>query len=115
MTEESSLRNENISHDTDTVGAMAPTFASQPETSAPNENTPRSEEISMTNGTSQVGHSNQLRAKEVQDFGTCTDHYQLQPSQPNVDSEGFTERPSSVDEITRAQREASAYVSVGRG
>ncbi|EPS25275.1 hypothetical protein PDE_00208 [Penicillium oxalicum 114-2] len=90
LTEESSLRNENISHDTDTVGAMAPTFASQPETSAPNENTPRSEEISMTNGTSQ-----------------------LQPSQPNVDSEGFTERPSSVDEITRAQREASAVEDSG--
>lgn len=28
---------------------------------------------------------------------------------PRVDSEGFSERPQTVDEITRAQREAAGY------
>ena len=31
-------------------------------------------------------------------------------TQTHVDSEGFSERPSTIDEITRAQREASGYV-----
>lgn len=31
-------------------------------------------------------------------------------TQPRVDSEGYTERPSTIDEVTRAQREAAGYV-----
>lgn len=36
--------------------------------------------------------------------------YPLTFFQRSVDSEGFSERPSTIDEITRAQREASGYV-----
>ncbi|KAA8651751.1 uncharacterized protein ATNIH1004_000647 [Aspergillus tanneri] len=34
-------------------------------------------------------------------------------SEPRVDSEGFTERPQTIDEITRAQREASSMEEPG--
>lgn len=34
-------------------------------------------------------------------------NHPLTVSQRSVDSEGFSERPSTIDEITRAQREAS--------
>ncbi|KAF7717472.1 Uncharacterized protein PECH_000479 [Penicillium ucsense] len=93
LTEESSLRNESVSHDNDAHGAPAPAPAPAPvpapgfqqEISASNENTLRADERPASNGI----------------------------SKPTVDSEGFTERPQSVDEITRAQREASALEDSG--
>lgn len=44
-------------------------------------------------------------------FGSRKLNYPLTVSQRSVDSEGFSERPSTIDEITRAQREASGYVA----
>ncbi|KAJ5082395.1 hypothetical protein N7532_011438 [Penicillium argentinense] len=84
LTEESA-RNPSVSQDRTVSEAIVPTPISQPEPGHTNGNPPEGQAGLVSNGTTQ-GH---------------------------IDSEGFTERPSTIDEITRAQREASGLEDSG--
>ncbi|KAJ5682545.1 hypothetical protein N7462_005710 [Penicillium macrosclerotiorum] len=79
LTEGSSTRNPSVSQDHNVAETIAPLPIPQPENATANGTSTEARSGFTSNG---VG-------------------------QPHVDSEGFTERPSTVDEITRAQREAS--------
>ncbi|KAK5796404.1 hypothetical protein VI817_005689 [Penicillium citrinum] len=82
---EESARNPSVSHDHTAADAITPAPVSQPEPTATNGTTANAQAGFTSNGTGQ-GH---------------------------IDSEGFSERPSTVDEITRAQREASGFEDSG--
>ncbi|KAJ5391822.1 hypothetical protein N7509_007312 [Penicillium cosmopolitanum] len=84
LTEESA-RNPSVSQDRTGVEAAVPAPVSQPEPTTMNGTSPEAQAGLVSNGTTQA----------------------------HVDSEGFTERPSTVDEITRAQREASGFEDSG--
>jgi len=77
MTEEEHARTLGVSHDRTLTDVVTPVPFSQPEPTG-------------TNGTYQEA--------QARFAGNGAEH---------VDSEGFTERPSTIDEITRAQREAA--------
>ena len=79
LTEEGPARTPDVSHDRTMTNVVTPVHVSQPQPTG-------------TNGTYQEAQGGFA--------GNGAEH---------VDSEGFTERPSTIDEITRAQREA-AYV-----
>ncbi|KAJ5576912.1 Fps/Fes/Fer/CIP4 homology [Penicillium sp. DV-2018c] len=84
FTDQSSLRNHSVSQDR----AGSETAATIPEV--------RSQSISNgTTAEAQAGLANN------------------NASQPHVDSEGFSERPSTIDEITRAQNEAAGLDESG--
>ncbi|KAJ5167088.1 uncharacterized protein N7482_005869 [Penicillium canariense] len=85
FTEDSSIRNPSVSQDHNVTDTITPAPISQPEPSTANGTSPEAQAGLISNGT----------------------------GQPHVDSEGFTERPSTVDEITRAQREASGLDESG--
>ncbi|KAJ5553600.1 hypothetical protein N7494_002978 [Penicillium frequentans] len=85
MTEEEYTRTPSVSHDQTAGETFAPAPIAQPFPTT-------------TNGASPEAHSGLLRN------GTDPSH---------VDSEGFTERPSTVDEVTRAQREAAGLDESG--
>ncbi|KAJ5975662.1 hypothetical protein N7481_009369 [Penicillium waksmanii] len=84
LTEESA-RNPSVSQDRTGVEAIVPAPISQREPTTMNGTSPEAQAGLVSNGTTQA----------------------------HVDSEGFTERPSTVDEITRAQREASGFDDSG--
>jgi hypothetical protein len=77
ITEEEPARTAGVSHDRALTDVVSPVSFSQPEPTG-------------TNGTYQEAQAGFA--------GNGAEH---------VDSEGFTERPSTIDEITRAQREAA--------
>ncbi|KAJ5950428.1 Fps/Fes/Fer/CIP4 homology [Penicillium vulpinum] len=83
FTDNSSLRNPSVSHDR----AGLDTAAAMPEVHPE----------AARNGTAPEG------------LGLTNDHV----NQPHVDSEGFTQRPATIDEITRAQNEASGLDESG--
>ncbi|KAJ5937754.1 hypothetical protein N7454_004096 [Penicillium verhagenii] len=85
MTDEDYARTSSMSRDQTAGEALAPVPIAQPYSST-------------TNGTSPEARAGIVRN------GTDPSH---------VDSEGFTERPSTVDEVTRAQREAAGLDESG--
>jgi hypothetical protein len=98
LTEESG-RNPSVSQDRTGVDAIVPAPISHPEPTAMNGISPEAQAGLVSNGTTQVCGIPLNRSRNL-----------LTVFQAHVDSEGFTERPSTIDEITRAQREASGYV-----
>ncbi|OOQ90790.1 Fes/CIP4 like proteiny domain protein [Penicillium brasilianum] len=85
LTEESSLRNPSVSHDHNATDSFSPAPIAEQEPSAANGTLAEASAAIVSNG-------------------TASNH---------VDSEGFTERPSTIDEITRAQREAAGLEDSG--
>lgn len=83
LTEEESIRNPSVSQDRDASETITTIPAAQPVQITTNGTTSPEEQAGLARGD-----------------GT----------QPRVDSEGYTERPSTIDEVTRAQREAAGYV-----
>jgi hypothetical protein len=80
LAEEEPVRTPDVSHDRTLTDTVTPVPVAQPGPTA-------------TNGTSQEARTGVVSNGANQ-----------------VDSEGFTERPSTIDEITRAQREASYVI-----
>ncbi|OQE41339.1 hypothetical protein PENCOP_c005G07377 [Penicillium coprophilum] len=83
FTDQSSLRNPSVSHDRTGLDTAAAIPEAQPE--------------NATNGAAPEG------------LGLTNDHV----NPPRVDSEGFTQRPATIDEITRAQNEAAGLDEYG--
>ncbi|KAJ5161673.1 hypothetical protein N7492_007065 [Penicillium capsulatum] len=84
MTGDESARNPSVSQDRTTAESVAPVPVSQPEPIATNGASPEAQAGLVGNSTHQ-----------------------------HVDSDGFTERPSTIDEITRVQREATGLDESG--
>ncbi|KAJ5826754.1 Fps/Fes/Fer/CIP4 homology [Penicillium robsamsonii] len=83
FTDQSSLRNPSVSQDRNGLDTAAPIPEEHPENSR--------------NGVAPEG------------LGLTNDHV----NPPQVDSEGFTQRPATIDEITRAQNEAAGLDESG--
>ncbi|KAL2004122.1 hypothetical protein VTN02DRAFT_6586 [Thermoascus thermophilus] len=62
---------------------------------------PETQPVPVTNGTSSVHHGPEIGQADMHS-----------PPQDRVDSEGFSERPETIDEITRVQREAAGLAGM---
>ncbi|KAJ5618876.1 hypothetical protein N7510_002860 [Penicillium lagena] len=80
LTEEESIRNPSVSQDRDAAETITTIPAAQPAQTTTNGATSPEEQAGLARGDA---------------------------TRPRVDSEGYTERPSTIDEVTRAQREAA--------
>ncbi|KAJ5833871.1 hypothetical protein N7474_002182 [Penicillium riverlandense] len=80
LTEEESFRNPSVSQDRDASETITTIPAAQPAQTTTNGTTSPEEQAGLVHGDA---------------------------AKPRIDSEGYTERPSTIDEVTRAQREAA--------
>ena len=102
LTEDDSPQNLSVSQDHYASDIVAPVPVAQSMPTTTNGTSLENQSRITSNGTTQVRGDSRSQ---------CTHFADLHLQFP-VDSEGFTERPSTVDEITRAQREAAGYAIV---
>ncbi|KAG0154864.1 hypothetical protein PDIDSM_435 [Penicillium digitatum] len=105
-TDRSSLRDSSVSQDHAGLDIAATVSEAHPE--RPRNGAASASLESANNRVDQVNYQPAIQNLQMQQPLTVLSHLQ-----PHVDSEGFTQRPATIDEITRAQNEAAGLDESG--